>query len=277
MAIRTTLRTTSNIVAELDQQMQHINKYLDDLKQCDSLTQVFECHKRMWNDGIQHKNIGPDQYGLFRTDDIATMLPREVYLGGIYGLDTLRMDYWINRPEEPVVMEQYRGHLTSNLKMLRAQIFDNGYSREKMEKNILMLSNDMLPKSEQLTKVRILDKSIYDNKFITVQYFDRDHLYGMREGTFQRPSTFMILNLDGRFLIPDFQKSGYVHKDIRLDKTNFMDFRYADMSRSDGTISWVSLQKKDAKNVEKSNTEKLTHSEAVRSAKNFNKKVGIKL
>lgn len=39
--------------------------------------------------------ICPDKYGMFRTSDISTMDPSEVFLGDIYGLWTHSLNYWL--------------------------------------------------------------------------------------------------------------------------------------------------------------------------------------
>ena len=56
-------------------------KYLSELSSAGSLMELLELHKRMWKEGIQHNNIGPNEYGMFRTKDIASMEPSEVFLG----------------------------------------------------------------------------------------------------------------------------------------------------------------------------------------------------
>lgn len=49
-------------------------------------------HKRIWRKGFRNANLGPDEYGMFRTKDINLMTIDEVYIGGIY--DTLTIAQW---------------------------------------------------------------------------------------------------------------------------------------------------------------------------------------
>lgn len=72
-------------------------------------------HKRIWRKGFRNANLGPDKYGMFRTKDINFMTINEVYIGGIYGLNTLT----IARKEEPYDSTQtcyaYKRLLKSNI------------------------------------------------------------------------------------------------------------------------------------------------------------------
>lgn len=64
------------------------------IKDCDSLISLMYIHKDAWGSGFQNKNIAPCSYGIFRTSDILTMVPCEVFLGGIYGLNTNPIPFW---------------------------------------------------------------------------------------------------------------------------------------------------------------------------------------
>jgi hypothetical protein len=77
-------------------------------------------------------NIGPDKYGMFRCESISTMTPHQVYLGGIYGLNTCAIPYWEQYTNEPfgvnsfgidedeslygIILDQYRHHLLANVR-----------------------------------------------------------------------------------------------------------------------------------------------------------------
>lgn len=55
-------------------------------------------HKDAWGTGFQNENIGP--YGVFRTLDIPSMTPDQIYLGGIWGLVTKPVSFWEERKED---------------------------------------------------------------------------------------------------------------------------------------------------------------------------------
>lgn len=96
-------------------------------------------HKRIWRRGFRNANLGPDKYGMFRTKDINLMTINEVYIGGIYGLNTLTIAQW----EEPydstqtyydIVLCAYKRLLKSNIialadnaKLLVAEYKQNNY------------------------------------------------------------------------------------------------------------------------------------------------------
>lgn len=60
-------------------------------------------------------NINPDKFGMFRCDNILTMKPTDVYLGNTYGLLTKELPFWIGKPDEHIVLNQYKYHLINNL------------------------------------------------------------------------------------------------------------------------------------------------------------------
>ena len=105
-----------------------------ELKTAHTLMDLILVHKKAWKLGFQNENIGPCPYGMFRADSIESMLPEEVYLGGIYGLNTKNLNYWTDHYQETmagngfgipndtriydIVLEQYRGHLLSNFRAI---------------------------------------------------------------------------------------------------------------------------------------------------------------
>lgn len=141
-------------------------RYLSEISKADSLMGLLEVHKRMWADGIRHSNIGPNEFGIFRTDDIATMRPSEVFLGNIYGLWTAPLSEWIGSKDEHIITEQYRHHLSSNVDWLRSLVFDNGLDREKIERAIAADAPDWA----KISDVRILDKEMKVDKLLEFTY-----------------------------------------------------------------------------------------------------------
>lgn len=103
---------------------------LDELKNSSSLYELLDIHKKAWEIGFRNKNLGPCDYGMFRTKDILHMDSSEVFLGGIFGLFTRSLYYWENHPLDCIgsngfgldekitiyslILAQYKNHLLSN-------------------------------------------------------------------------------------------------------------------------------------------------------------------
>ena len=77
-----------------------LHYFLSAVEIAEGLMELMELHKSIWRSGFQMKNIGPDEYGMFRTKDIANMIAEEVFLGNIYGLWTFPIPEWEKRKEE---------------------------------------------------------------------------------------------------------------------------------------------------------------------------------
>lgn len=131
-------------------------EYLGLLQASSGLDDLFDLHKDIWNAGLRHPNIGPDPFGMFRTDNITTMSRSEVFLGNMNGLWTLPLKEWIGTPEEHIVTEQYRHHLIANVELLRSQVFDHGLDREKIERSIAREA----PEGIRITDLKIIDKEM---------------------------------------------------------------------------------------------------------------------
>jgi hypothetical protein len=92
-----------------------------------TLEGVLDLHKKAWALGYQNGNLAPCKYGMFRTQDISTMKPEEVFLGNVYGLWTFPIPKWENQKTEmydkdisvyDVVLNQYKRVLHSNVKAI---------------------------------------------------------------------------------------------------------------------------------------------------------------
>lgn len=106
-------------------------QYLIKLDGCITLEEVMLVHKKMWRDGLNTPDIGPNPYGMYRTSDINTMTIKEVYLGGIWGLFTNNIEFFNNHDDEiygcngygidpsiriyTIVRDQYIRHLKANI------------------------------------------------------------------------------------------------------------------------------------------------------------------
>ena len=107
---------------------------LQHIQLAQDLDHLLTAHKLAWGRGYQNENIGPCEYGMFRTEDIANMLSSEVYLGNIYGLWTFNIPFWnahsndlmagngFGIPDETkvydIIMQQYRRILRSNVEAI---------------------------------------------------------------------------------------------------------------------------------------------------------------
>ncbi len=122
-------------------QLKHIIKTADDflqqLKACSDLEMMMNIHKDLWRSGIRNKNLGPNQKGMFRTEDILTMKPEQVFLGDIYGLWTFTIPTWEQQRENrygngaaqwglspditlyEIVCNQYRDFLMANVEAVK--------------------------------------------------------------------------------------------------------------------------------------------------------------
>ena len=116
---------------KVSQEVEKADSFLRAVAKCDSLIQMVAIHKDIWGSGFRNKNIGPDEYGMFRTKDIPTMKPEEVFLGNIFGLWTFAIPEWENNRNAlygangfginpgtrtyDLVLNQYRNLLQSNL------------------------------------------------------------------------------------------------------------------------------------------------------------------
>lgn len=99
-----------------------IPDFLARLQSANTLLELYAIHIQIWANNIRNKNIGPDSYGMFRTHDILTMSPHEVYLGNIWGLFTYNIPTWQSFEDSELVKlvtKQYKDHLINNLKTIQ--------------------------------------------------------------------------------------------------------------------------------------------------------------
>lgn len=98
---------------------------ISDLECAETLLEMLALHKLIWALGLRNKNLGPDRYGMFRTSDILSMVPDEVYLGNFSGYFTHPIPVWEegragNEELYQEILSQYRKHLISNLNAIAA-------------------------------------------------------------------------------------------------------------------------------------------------------------
>lgn len=104
----------------LEHQILQLIKFKNELKSHHSLEDTLKIHRQLdamhlaWNQAIC-----PDKYGMFRTKEIATMDPSEVFLGDIEGLWTHSLSYWLTCNDEDavaIVTKQYYRQVLSGIK-----------------------------------------------------------------------------------------------------------------------------------------------------------------
>lgn len=67
---------------------------------CTSLLGLLDVHRRVWKEGFQCEKLGPDRYGIFRTESISNMTADEVFLGNCYGLWIKPLSLWETTKDE---------------------------------------------------------------------------------------------------------------------------------------------------------------------------------
>ena len=254
------LKTNARLEQELDERVAKCNDWLKKINDCRDLKSLLDTHREMWKAGLQHPGFGPDQYGKFRTDDIATMTADQVYLGNINGRWTNPVSFWesekqSDRESYDMMVGQYKGILSSSVKDLRNQVYDNGYSRERICRNIENCLDETL--GVHVWDVRIEDPKVSANKFLTVSFRTSD---GSTSAP-RREST--MVNVNGEFLIPeDFAKGS------KVSRSDIMAHRYINISRPGKILELSRPQQK----IEQTNTNSLSRSDLKTMTKNLEEK-----
>lgn len=114
------------------------------IHKCDSLTKLVELHKLAWANEFKNKNLAPQRYGMIRSNSIEELTPNQVFLGGIWGLNTYPIPFWEeykghkygcneldpNTDLYTLILNQYKGLIVSNVQSLYAKA-KNEYSKYK--------------------------------------------------------------------------------------------------------------------------------------------------
>lgn len=124
-------------------QIEAAPEFISIVKNTKDLNTLLQLHKDIYASGFKCTNLGPGV--LFRNDDIAKLTPHQVFLGGIYGLNTYAIPYWEQYVDEPfgvnsfgidekrslyeIILNQYKNHLISNIASLaeKARLAVNTY------------------------------------------------------------------------------------------------------------------------------------------------------
>ena len=116
------------------QQLEHGTQIIDAIHKCNSLTELVELHKLAWVIGFKNENLAPQRYGMIRANSIESLTPNEVFLGGIWGLNTHSIPFWEEHKGDKygangfgidptynlytMILNQYKGLVESNVQLL---------------------------------------------------------------------------------------------------------------------------------------------------------------
>ena len=116
------------------------------IHKCDSLTKLVELHKLAWANEFKNENLAPQRYGMIRSNSIEELTPNQVFLGGIWGLNTYSIPFWEEYKDHKygcngfgldpntdlytLILNQYKGLIVSNVQSLY-QKAKNEYSKYK--------------------------------------------------------------------------------------------------------------------------------------------------
>lgn len=115
-------------INRLEHQILQLTKFKGELMSHHTLEDTFKIHRQLgtmylaWNPAIC-----PDEHGMFRTSNIATMSMDDVFLGDIYGLWTLT--FWLSCQDEDAVSKITNQYHKQVLSGIEAEI-------EELEKKI---------------------------------------------------------------------------------------------------------------------------------------------
>lgn len=118
-------------------QLEHGVQIIAAIHKCDSLTKLVKLHKLAWANEYKNKNLAPRQYGMIRTNSIEELTPKDVFLGGIWGLNTHPIPFWEEHKGDKygangfgidpsddlytIILNQYKGLVVSNVQALYAE------------------------------------------------------------------------------------------------------------------------------------------------------------
>ena len=114
------------------------------IHKCNSLTKLVELHKLAWANEFKNENLAPQRYDMIRSNSIEELTPNQVFLGGIWGLNTYSIPFWEEYKDHKygcngldpntdlytLILNQYKGLIVSNVQSLY-QKAKNEYSKYK--------------------------------------------------------------------------------------------------------------------------------------------------
>ena len=115
-------------------QLEHGVQIIAAIHKCDSLTELVKLHKLAWANGFRNNNLAPQRYGMIRSNSIESLTPKDVFLGGIWGLNTRSIPFWEEHKGDKygcngfrldpntdlytLVLNQYKSLIVSNVQAL---------------------------------------------------------------------------------------------------------------------------------------------------------------
>ena len=115
---RKTLRKQRSLYWKSKALVSNYPKIKEEIENSTNLLQLLAAHKMAWVYGFRNDNLGPSEFGMFRTKSIPNMTPDEVYLGNICGLWTFTLKKWQKEKDSEdynIIVSQYKNHLLSNV------------------------------------------------------------------------------------------------------------------------------------------------------------------
>lgn len=116
-----------------------------DLDRAKTLQDLINIHKHAWQIGYRNPNIASLEWGMFRCKSIPELTLDNLYLGNIWGLWTNTGRFWEEHkddtmagngfgidPERKIydlIIQQYRGHLKSNINAISNRIAEELLSK----------------------------------------------------------------------------------------------------------------------------------------------------
>ena len=115
---RKTLRKQRSLYWKSKALVSNYPKVKEEIENSTDLLQLLATHKMAWVYGFRNNNLGPCEFGMFRTKSIPDMTSDEVYLGNINGLWTFTLNEWQKKKgseDYNIIVFQYKNHLLSNV------------------------------------------------------------------------------------------------------------------------------------------------------------------
>lgn len=95
------VEANKHLICILQEELNNLEDYYCAVDKAQDLLECIDVHKRIWIEGVQPAILAPSEWGVFRTQSIPTMTNHQVWLGGIYGLNTYAVAYWEQYRDEP--------------------------------------------------------------------------------------------------------------------------------------------------------------------------------
>ena len=89
-----TLLREKNKYRKLKIMLSEYPELMDKVINAKNLLNIYTLHLKLWASGFRNKNLAPCEWGMFRTKDISTMTPDQVFIGGVFGLNTHNIPSW---------------------------------------------------------------------------------------------------------------------------------------------------------------------------------------